>query len=531
MARATVFNTTILGVETTKGTANSPVRRLQATGFELKPVVPIEPFVPMGSKYATTAVRMKEFTEGDIVGVAAFNDMCFLLNSVLSQAVITTPPGATLTRRWTWTPAVFGPDDNITYTAMMGSTVQAEQAVYVLINGLSIRFTKEEASTSGEILARVLTEGVTLSTGRNEVQQVSRGTHTGGDFTLDFDGQVTAAIDFDATAATVETELVALSNIDPGEVDVTGPAGGPWVVTFQNGLGSQNVVALIIDGTNLTGGAGEAVTTVTEGMALADVPELPIDPDLVSIYAGNALTNEVQTLTVNATGGTFTITFDGQTTGNIAEAATGATIQTAMEALSNIVAGDVTVAGAAGGPWTFTFGGYYAGKNVPLMTGDDTLLTGITLPAITFVETTPGGLTQLTKALEFEWNIGSRFSGEMTLDASQDSFTEHVERAPEHSVQLVLEHNSDSAALMADMRNKQTKFLMVEAIGPVIETVSSQPYYYRFQMLFGFKFTDNDRGDQDDVYGATYTLTPMYTSTLGTVVRFVIENQLTALEA
>jgi hypothetical protein len=530
VARATVFNTTILGVETTKGTANSPVRRLQCTGFELKPVVPIEPFVPMGSKYATTATRMKEFTEGDIVGVAAFNDLCFLFQSVLSQAAITTPTGATLTRRWTWTPAVFGPDNNITYTAQMGSSVQAEQAVYTLINGLSIRFTKEEASTSGEILARVLTESVTLSTGRNQTYTVTIGTNTGGDFTLTFNAQTTVAIAFDASAQDVEDELVALSTIAPGEVNVTGPMGGPWIVEFMAGLGSAPQT-LTGNFAGLTGGSGGAATALVTGIALADVPELPIDPDLVSIYAGNALTNEVQTVTVQASGGTFTLTFDGQTTSALAESATGATIQTAMEALSNIAVGDVTVTGAAGGPWTFTFGGYYAGLNVPLMTYDDTLLTGITLPAVAIVQTTAGGLTKLTKALEFEWNIGSRFSGEMTLDAAEDSFTEHVERAPEHSVTLVLEHNSDSAALMADMRNKQTKYLQVEAIGPVIETVSSQPFYYRFKMLFGFKFTDNDRGDQDDVYGATYTLTPMYTSTLGTVVRFVIENQMTSLEA
>ena len=530
MARATVFNTTILGVETTKGTANAPVRRLQATGFALKPNVPVEPFTPMGSKYATTAVRQKEFTDGEIEGVVAFNDLCYLLQSCLCQAVVTTPSGATNTRRWVWNPAVFGPDNNVSFTCQYGSSAGAEQAVYLLVNGLTMRFTKEEASVSGDLLARVMTEAVTLTTGRNAKYTVTKGTHTGGTYTLTYAAQTTANIAFDATAAAVDAALEALSTIGVGEVSVTGPAGGPWIIEFTAGLGSapQTLTATF---TNLTGGASPAITSLVTGVTLADVPELPVDPDLVSIYVGDAITNEVQTITVQATGGTLTLTYDGATTGNIAENATGATVQTALEGLSTLQVGDVGVTGAAGGPWVVTFGGNLAGINVPAITFDDSLLTGITLPAVAVVETTPGGLTKLTKALEFEWSIGNRFSGEMTLDAAEDSFTEHIERAPEHSVNLVVEHDSIAAGYMTSMRNKTTKYLQLEAIGPVIETVSSQPFYYRLKMLFAFKFIDNDRGDQDDVYASTFVLQPIYNTTVGGVIKVTIENALAGLES
>ena len=60
-------------------------------------------------------------------------------------------------------------------------------------------------------------------------------------------------------------------------------------------------------------------------------------------------TNETQTVRVtNATGGTFTLTFDGQTTAPIAFNATAAAIQAALEALSNIEPGDVVVDRRAG---------------------------------------------------------------------------------------------------------------------------------------------------------------------------------------
>ncbi len=91
-------------------------------------------------------------------------------------------------------------------------------------------------------------------------------------------------------------------------------------------------------------------------------------------YGGAA--DESQTITVDATGGTYTLTFDGQTTGAIAENAAAGAVQSALEALTNIAVGDVIVTGADGGPYTVTFGGALAGTDVAQMTGDGTNLTG-----------------------------------------------------------------------------------------------------------------------------------------------------------
>lgn len=103
--------------------------------------------------------------------------------------------------------------------------------------------------------------------GQDDEQQTVAitGGPTGGTFTLTFDGQTTAAIAFDATAAAVQTALEALSNVDVGEVSASGgPLPGTGVVVeFRNGLGGQDVAAMTGDGTLLTGGAAPAVT-VTE---------------------------------------------------------------------------------------------------------------------------------------------------------------------------------------------------------------------------------------------------------------------------
>lgn len=100
--------------------------------------------------------------------------------------------------------------------------------------------------------------------------------------------------------------------------------------------------------------------------------------------------SEVQAITITGapTGGTFTITFDGETTAAIAYNATAATVQAALEALSNVNPGDITVGGAAGA-WTLTFGGRYAEQSVPQVTAASSL-TGGADPAVTPSTTTAG---------------------------------------------------------------------------------------------------------------------------------------------
>ncbi len=92
----------------------------------------------------------------------------------------------------------------------------------------------------------------------------------------------------------------------------------PWVITFYD-PGMQDVAQIIVAGAFILDEQSTIITTIQ----------------------GSAETNEIQTLHNNATEGTFTITFDAQTTTALAYNASAAEIETALEALSNIT--DVTV--------------------------------------------------------------------------------------------------------------------------------------------------------------------------------------------
>lgn len=92
------------------------------------------------------------------------------------------------------------------------------------------------------------------------------------------------------------------------------------------------------------------------------------------------------------TTGSFVLAYAGQITSDISFDADGATVQAALEALSTVGAGNVSVFGFAGGPWTVDFAGDLTGPR-PSMTGrattDQADASIVVLPAIQGVSVVP----------------------------------------------------------------------------------------------------------------------------------------------
>lgn len=133
-----------------------------------------------------------------------------------------------------------------------------------------------------------------------------------------------------------------------------------------------------------------------EGIAKVGIESLQITTTTgVGTAAASAAVvhqNTVQTVTIGGTptGGTFTLSYGGQTTAAIAYNATSAAVQSALEALTTIGAGNVTVTGSAGGPYTVTFVGTLKNQAIPALTASATGLTGGTSPTVTVAITSTG---------------------------------------------------------------------------------------------------------------------------------------------
>src|SRR5215471_14292776 len=211
------------------------------------------------------------------------------------------------------------------------------------------------------LAAGALTSGVTVLTESdgdpvalvNDVQSVDVSGGGGGAYTLTLGAATSAAIAYNAAAAAVQSAVQAMSTVGSGNATVTG-AYPLYRVEFTGALANTDVAQMTANTGSLT--ATGTVSVVIDGAAGGPV-------------------NEVQTLTVSATtnGGTYTLTFGGATTSALAWNAPAATVQTALQGLSSIGAGNVTVAGA--NPYTLTFAGTLAATNVALVAADSSLLT------------------------------------------------------------------------------------------------------------------------------------------------------------
>jgi hypothetical protein len=113
--------------------------------------------------------------------------------------------------------------------------------------------------------------------------------------------------------------------------------------------------------------------------------------DVIALAAVATPVSDVQTISEAGppTSGNFTVTLDQVVSGNIAYNATAAAVQTVLQAMSNVGAGNVTCTGGPlpGTPVVCTFGGTLANRYVDLMTAQS---GGLAAGTASVAHTTPG---------------------------------------------------------------------------------------------------------------------------------------------
>jgi len=253
------------------------------------------------------------------------------------------------------------------------------------------------------------TAGVTISRrqkydgGQAHVQTVNVSPATGGTFTLTFDGQTTAAIAYNAAAATVAAALELLSNID--DVSVTGSAGGPWDVEFNGRYNRSDVSLMSGDGSSLT---------ITGSYTM----------DISNIQNERIGSNQVQRIQLmdTPTGGTFTVTYAGQTTAGIAYNASASTVETAITGLSTVGAGNVSVTQIEDFAYLVEFIGDFRGVDADVLVVDGDSLTGGTLGTVTRSQAARDGTNAVYK---IEQN-GSAWKITLTEENGRTSTTQAI---------------------------------------------------------------------------------------------------------
>lgn len=148
---------------------------------------------------------------------------------------------------------------------------------------------------------------------------------TGGTYTVTIGGSTTSAIAYNASAATLQTALNALTSVSTyGSVTVTGSYTTGFIITFNSFTPGT------LDTTNMLPipGVG-APQAVLKGVQVFDLRRMLFK---MAAPNGYAFDNSA----------TFTITVFGQTTAAIPVTSTLASVKTAIEALSNVGSGGVS---------------------------------------------------------------------------------------------------------------------------------------------------------------------------------------------
>jgi hypothetical protein len=267
--------------------------------------------------------------------------------------------------------------------------------------------------------------------------------------------------------------------------------------------------------------------------------------------------NEVQEIakTGTPTAGTFTLTYAGQTTTPIPYNATAAAIKSALEALSNIAVGDISV---SGGPLPTTavrvaFKGSLTALNVVAMTVTPTI-TGGSFAVNPITQGNAGasdldsvpisgsqlnvylddafadlGNTQLLDNFSVQINLPEKYKTKRVMNRSLESWKEPVEQEMEPTLVITMEANGYSDALYATAKSEglPTQYLRVDALGIVIPGATDH-----FEWVFDVPLKlqgATENGDSDGVDSYTFTFQIVEDDDMGSFFDTYFVNDLPSL--
>lgn len=169
--RASVFEVTQIGLETTPGTAVAANRLLQATSLEPSVQADINPLLVRGGKMPTAMTLGREWATANIRGQAAYTDLTYMLASVMNKP---TPvqQGTSAAYKWSFEIDQDAPDTIATYTVEAGSSVRAGRFSYGIVQEFGLSIATDAVEVSGSMLGQQYQDGVTLSASPTAVEVV-----------------------------------------------------------------------------------------------------------------------------------------------------------------------------------------------------------------------------------------------------------------------------------------------------------------------------------------------------------------------
>lgn len=253
--------------------------RLNGLSMMISPSITTNPVRVPGLLVQSGVTVDDSFGVASISGRLDFNALLFILAGAFGQPTLTDLGGSPNAYQWDWVWKGRKPNRPVSFEAFSGFAKRAEKAMGYISNSLSISGARPDGfDVSGDGFAKTPVTGQTMGGVVFERQTLSKtGTVSGGTFTITFNGEETADIAYNATAADIKTALEAIYGIESGDI-VT--AGGPAHTTnvtidFQGYYAGEDVSLMTVDSTNLVGGGSYGIAETTPGDDVVyDVPQV-----------------------------------------------------------------------------------------------------------------------------------------------------------------------------------------------------------------------------------------------------------------
>lgn len=352
---STVNQTLQMGTEVTPGVAVPANKRIDNYDFQFGIKGDFKKTAGTGRKYDSVQQLNSEWVEGTVAGSIDFNSIIYLLAGAMGIANPVAHGASAVAKDWIYDAILSGSRQPQTYSFEQGDSVRAHKFAYGLITKFGYKFTrKTDASISGSVLAQAVSDGITMTASPTPVVLSPA---TGQEFNLYLDS---------VAGSLGTTQVLKSLMVDFAFDGIYGPA---WYINRANPSYSSHVDL--------------KPNTMVKFMVAADAAGMASLGDMrtgvtkyMRVEALGPLIDNNQTVTLGSpSAGNFTLTYKGQTTGNIAFNATSATVQTAFTGLSTVGVGNATVSGGVGGPYTIALTGTLA-TDLTAITGSGVGLTG-----------------------------------------------------------------------------------------------------------------------------------------------------------
>jgi hypothetical protein len=286
--RASIFQNAQIGVETVPGTAVLATKQLSSLMISMGMKFDVKKYRPSGYRFPTIVVPNKEWVEHKLSGPVTYNEMVYLLSSLIKTV---TPTGGGTEKTWTFSPTTKKEDAHKTFTLEQGDIYRAHRVTNFLVTALTLNFSRDECTLDGTAISKALEDDIHVSTDAKYTLTANATPPTSGTFTLTMGGQTTSGIQYNATAAAVQTALEALSTIGAGNVIVTRTTGtstlaqanAVYTIEFVADLGQQ---AITLTGvfTSLTASGSIALASSQVGAAPTEIAPKPVLPTHICVY-------------------------------------------------------------------------------------------------------------------------------------------------------------------------------------------------------------------------------------------------------